>query len=147
MPPVDLSMGQTHALKQKGGSRGAQMWIETVWRDLRYAIRILGRNPGFGAVAVLSLALGIGANVAAFTLINALLLRELPVPHPEQLVDIGAKRANGHVPFSYPMFRELARGQRVFSEMLAWSQSVFSVEVDGELSQNAACAVDRQLLL
>lgn len=117
------------------------MWIETVWRDLRYAIRILGRNPGFGAVAVLSLALGIGANVAAFTLINALLLRELPVPHPEQLVDIGAKRANGHVPFSYPMFRELARGQRVFSELLAWSQSVFSVEVDGELSQNAACAV------
>src|ERR1043166_8265018 len=102
------------------------MWLENVWRDLRYAIRIMGRTPGFGAIAILSLGLGIGANVAAFTLINALLLRDLPVPHPEQLVDIGAKRTDGHVPFSYPMFRELARGQRVFSGLFAWAQVIYT---------------------
>ena len=59
--------------------------MERLWQNLRYTIRVLGKNPGFTAVAILSLALGIGANTAIFTLINALLLRDLPVRHPEQL--------------------------------------------------------------
>ena len=62
--------------------------MRCLWQNLRYSLRALRKNPGFTTVAILSLALGIGANVAIFTLINALLLRELPVPRPERLVEL-----------------------------------------------------------
>ena len=79
--------------------------------NLRYSIRVLGRNPGFTAVAVLSLALGIGANTAIFSLLNALLLRDLPVWQPERLVELSVVRRGDKITFSFPMFRELDRGQ------------------------------------
>src|SRR4029078_11390908 len=63
-------------------------WLETLARDLLYTLRALGRNPGFSVVAVLSLALGIGANVAIFSLINAVMLRTLPVKEPGRLVQV-----------------------------------------------------------
>ena len=69
--------------------------MRQLWQNLRYSLRALGKNPGFTPVAVISLALGIGANVGIFTLINALLLRELPVPRPERLVEISLVR-DGH---------------------------------------------------
>ena len=67
---------------------GWENMLETTWQDLRHAARTLRRSPGFTAVAVLSLALGIGTNTAIFTLINTLMLRSLPVSHPEQLVEL-----------------------------------------------------------
>lgn len=105
-------------------------------RNISYSARALSRNPGFTAVAVLSLALGIGANTGIFTLINALLLRELPVREPERLVQISAVRGDHLVPFSYPMFREMDRDQRVFSGLMGWSHGDASdVEVDGAILQ------------
>jgi hypothetical protein len=87
-------------------------------QSFRYSFRTLAKSPVFTSVAILSLALGIGANTAIFTLINALLLRDLPVRHPEELVQLIAVRPDTHVPFSYPMLRELERN-RVSS--VAWS--------------------------
>ena len=114
----------------------------TFWHDLSYTIRVLTRDRGFTAVAVLSLALGIGANAAVFTLINALLLRNLPVRHPERLVELSSVRRDGKIPFSFPTFREVERGQRVFSGLIGWSPGgMYNVEVNGVLSQNDVRAV------
>src|SRR6185503_14224903 len=66
-------------------SRGVSA-IENLFRDLRYALRMIGRNPGFTAVTVISLALGIGANTAVFSAMDALIFRRLPVPEPSRLV-------------------------------------------------------------
>src|SRR6266513_1056250 len=87
-----------------------RMVMRQLWQNLRYSLRALRKNPGFTAVAILSLALGIGANVAIFTLINALLLRDLPVPYPDRLVELSLVREGHKITFSYPMFRELDRG-------------------------------------
>jgi len=106
--------------------------MRQLWQNLRYSFRGLRKNPGFTTVTILSLALGIGANVAIFTLINALLLRDLPVPHPERLVELSVVRHGDKIPFSYPMFREIERGQRAFSGLIGWTEYMIpNVEVSG----------------
>ena len=110
--------------------------MRSLRQNLRYTIRVLGKNPGFTAVAVLSLALGIGANTAIFTLVNALLLRDLLVRQPERLVEVSAVRRDEKIPFSFPMFREVERGQRVFSGLIGWNfGEMANVELNGVLSQ------------
>jgi predicted permease len=102
----------------------------TFLQDIRYALRILRKNPAFTAVAVLTLALGIGANTAIFSLINAVLLKSLAVQDPQQLVivsdpamansrSIGTPRTDI---YSYPLYRDLRDGNNVFSGMAASGQ-------------------------
>jgi len=116
--------------------------MHLLWQNIRYSLRALRKNPGFTTVAVLSLALGIGANTAIFTLINALLLRDVPVRQPERLVEVSPVLLERKITFSYPMYRELERQQRVFSAVIGWSSGdIVSVEVNGTLSQNEVYAV------
>src|SRR2546425_4903276 len=102
--------------------------MQTVWQDVRYGLRMLGKNPGFTAVAVLTLALGIGANTAIFSLLNQVMLRRLPVRNPGELVMLkspGPK--SGHVwsdgddsqIFSYPLYKGLAKNTAVFNGVIA----------------------------
>src|SRR5579871_4888974 len=89
-------------------------------KDLRYALRVLGRSPGFTTIAVLSLALGIGANTAIFTVVNALMLRELPVDHPEQLVTIStADNGDLSEQWPYPTFEKFRELTNIFSGISA----------------------------
>ena len=97
-------------------------WLDTVLRDLKYTFRMLARTPGFTAVAVLTLALGIGANTAIFTLLDQVLLRLLPVKDPQQLVLLTMKGRHygsnwGGNAISHPMFRDFQDHNEVFSEM------------------------------
>lgn len=103
-------------------------FIENLIQDLRYGVRMLTKNPGFTAVAVLTLALGIGANTAIFTLVNALLLRTLPVGKPNQLVLLGHGLDRGLVGegyrgswelFSYAFYEDLRDHNRVFQDVCA----------------------------
>jgi len=108
--------------------------LESVWRDVKYGIRGLGRNPGFAVVAVLTLALAIGLNTTIFSLLDQALLQALPVTHPEQLVVLsfagshtGHTHSNGgndpgHAhEFSYPMYKDLRDKNTVFSGLIAAS--------------------------
>ncbi|MFN7976540.1 MAG: ABC transporter permease [Vicinamibacterales bacterium] len=104
--------------------------------DLRLALRGLGRNPLFASVAVLSLALGIGANTAIYTLIDQILLRKLPIKAPEQLVMLYQQGPHagsnmGTRMHSYPMYREFQQRAEPFSEVLARRTAEMSVTVDG----------------
>jgi putative ABC transport system permease protein len=91
--------------------------MNTLLQDLRYGLRMLAKNPGFTAVAVLTLALGIGANSAVFTIVDALLLRPLPVSDPERLVELQIKSPQGLETddFSYPEYQDLRQQVKSFS--------------------------------
>jgi putative ABC transport system permease protein len=107
--------------------------LERLWQDVRYALRTLRRTPGFTAVAVLSLALGIGANTAIFSLINTLMLRQLAVREPEQLVELlsrypGEPRING---FGWKHYEHFRDENHVFSDLIGVSLSRFQVSGEG----------------
>jgi predicted permease len=106
-------------------------WLMDLMSDLRYALRALRRSPGFAAAAILSLALGIGANTAIFTLINALLLRALPIREPRQLVlvDRSNMETKSLTSFPYPFYRELRDHNEVFSGILCYSSISPSLRV------------------
>ncbi|HKF58888.1 MAG TPA: ABC transporter permease, partial [Blastocatellia bacterium] len=109
--------------------------MRSLVQDVRYSLRLIRRSPGFAAVTVVILALGIGANTAIFSILNALLLRSLPVSEPHRLVQLNAiYRNGGTIPLSSPMYRQLGENQRVFSELFAWSGDQFRhVQIDSRL--------------
>src|SRR5208283_2676601 len=81
-----MKLGGIEQTKESYRERRGLPVLETTWQDCRYALRLLRKNPGFTLVAVFTLALGIGGNTAVFTVMNSVLLRNLPLPRPEELV-------------------------------------------------------------
>jgi len=103
-----------------------------VLQDVRYALRALRSSPGLSAVAILSLALGIGANTAIFSLIDAVILKTLPVSHPEELVELRMKTQDG-LSFTNPVWERIRDRQDVFSGAFANSPGRLNLAVGGEV--------------
>jgi len=113
--------------------------METLFQDLRYGLRTLLKSPGFTAIAVATLALGIGANTALFSVINGVLLSPLPFPQPDQLVTLHENKPNfegGSV--SYPNFRDWQKDNRTFSSVALARTYGFSLTGIGEAEQVSA---------
>ncbi|HVH70255.1 MAG TPA: multidrug ABC transporter substrate-binding protein, partial [Candidatus Dormibacteraeota bacterium] len=85
---VRLERGSLDASKEVVRSAGWESLVEASWRDLQFGVRMLCKNPGFTIIAAVTLALGIGANTAIFSVIDGVLLEPLPYPHPEELVAV-----------------------------------------------------------
>jgi putative ABC transport system permease protein len=115
--------------------------LEGFWQDIRYGGRLLRMNPGFFAVAMLSLALGIGANTAIFEILNAVRLRMLPLAHPEQLAELKIAE-NEHCcsgnftgrrsTFTNAQWEQIRDHQQAFSAIFAWGDNRFNLAEGGE---------------
>src|SRR5437763_2929226 len=114
-----------------------EMWsgasLETFLHDLRYGARMLAKSPGFAVIAILTLALGIGANTAIFSVVNGVLLNPLPFPHPDQIVSLFTEMPNfKNGSISYPNFEDWQRMNRSFSSIAAYRSTGFNLSGHGE---------------
>lgn len=122
--------------------------MSRLWWDARLAVRALRRKPVASITALLSLTFGLGANIAVFSLLNAIALRPLPVPHPEQLVKLATTiydSVNGDQPFTLQMFEALSRYQDVCSYLFVWNDNgITNVQARGRDLTAAIASVSGQ---
>src|SRR5580658_4459940 len=125
--------GNATLLAEKSHAAWGWGWLESLGQDALYGLRAMLRSPGITAVALLSLALGIGANTAIFSLMDAVMLRSLPVRDPGKLVLLGEGNVGGITNnfgfnrlYSYPFYRQLQKQNQVFSDTAA----IFSLTND-----------------
>jgi putative ABC transport system permease protein len=114
--------------------------LADLWNDLRYGVRVLRLNPAFSVIAILSLALGIGANTAIFQLLDAVRLRTLPVENPQELAEVrlapgsstSGNSTGGRAMLTNPLWEEIRDHQQAFSGMFAWGTTGFNLAVGGQ---------------
>jgi predicted permease len=141
------AFGGVEQAKQAHRDERSPLWIEQAMQDLRYGLRTLARRPGFTMTAVLTLALGIGACTAIFSLVNAVLIRSLPYGDPSQLVYLYTPNSQFRLPAevfgpAYADFYDLKRDSHSFQDMTAFGQSVFSFASQGAAERVSAARVD-----
>src|SRR5216684_302152 len=124
--------GNVTRMKEETREVWSFVWLEQLLQDIHLGFRMLRKSPGFTAVAILTLALGIGANTAIFSMMNGLMLHTLPVRDPEQLVELlhqypGEPAFNG---FSWDAYQVMRDGNHVFSDLIVGSMNFFTVRGD-----------------
>src|SRR5580692_2424032 len=135
-PTQELNAATTRVFgnSSRWQERLTELWqfgtLENLLRDLTFSARLLRKSPGFTAVALLTLTLGVGANTAVFSLINGLLLRPLPMPHAEQLVVLRMEEGGPEPNYSFctPFLRSLERNHDVFSDVFAYNPDTLQVQ-------------------
>ena len=133
-PEVDMATRRRFGNAKRWQERLRELWqfrtLESLRRDLSYSVRLLRKSPGFSVVALLTLALGVGANTTVFSIINGLLLRPLPVPDSGSLTVLAIEQGQPRPNYSFPesLFRGLESRRGVFSDVFAFTRSTFQVK-------------------
>jgi predicted permease len=133
-----LKFGGIESSKEAYRDRAGLPFLETLFQDVRFAFRMLGKNPGFTAVAVLTLALGIGASTAVFSLVNAVLLKPLPYPNSERIVFPWRQSPQGlnlgytEIPWGRPEFLFVAQESKAFESLGAFLSDSFNLTGSGD---------------
>ncbi|HXA67877.1 MAG TPA: ABC transporter permease [Bryobacteraceae bacterium] len=126
--------GNVTLLEERGRDVWRWVMVENFLTDLRYALRQLRKSAAFTAAAVLTLALGIGANTAVFSVVNAIILRPLPYPEPDRLVSVQSRDTRGTphpTSHSYPNFFDFRKYNRVFEQIVCYHDSDFALSGAG----------------
>jgi predicted permease len=153
MPPEEARLaarrayGGVEQAKQAHRDERSLLWIEQTMQDLRYGLRTLSKSPGFTITTVLTLALGIGACTAIFSLVNAVLIRSLPYGDPGRLVYLYTPNPRFNIPPesfgpAYGDFYDIKRESRSFQRMTTFDQSMFSLAGQGSAQRVSAARVD-----
>jgi putative ABC transport system permease protein len=142
-----LEMGGLEQVKEQVRDAGALSWLETSWQDARYALRGLRKSPGFTAISLLSLALGVGANCAIFGVFYAVMIRPLPYPDPDRLVSAG-RGAPGHAGASVgtPEFVAWQDDQHVFTGLASWNDAAYNLTGAAAAERVSAAQVSSNFL-
>lgn len=134
-----IDAGAIEPVKEQVRDARSGAWMETLWHDVRFGVRLLGRSPSFAAAAIVSLALGIGANSAVFGLLNALRLRSLPVPNAQELAEIRldgprcCRHTGRNRQVSLPLWNEIRTHQQAFAALFAFADTRFNLAPQGEV--------------
>ena len=127
---ANREFGGSEQVKERCRDERRWAWMPGLWQDVVFAVRQMRRSPGFAVTAVVTLALGIAANVIVFGVLQALILRPLDVPHPERVMTLSPSR-RAYPVFAYPEVRDVRDNNTVFSAVAADTVGNFGLEADG----------------
>src|SRR5215470_8251672 len=129
------AFGGVEQSKERSRDARGVRWLENVWQDIRFGARMLLNKPGFTLIAVITLALGVGANSVIFSFFNGILLRPLPFQQPEQLVlldEIASKRGAASLGVSFPNYLDWRAQNQVFSDLGGYQEITFTLTGVGD---------------